>query len=172
VYVPHSRVLCTSAAAAAAVVLSACGGNSSGNESETKLVRGPGFSFRAPATWDVTRGRKKVTIVPEEGAPESASVNRYPLLHPVESRPWSQVVGELDGIAGQLGSVDSRRTVKIAGIRGRRYDMSIQTDDDALRQRIVFLLERRTEYQLLCRWQASDSEPDACGLLERTFKPF
>lgn len=112
-----------------------------------------------------------MTVAPEEGAPELASVNVYPLLRPVASRPWPKVVGELDGIARQLGQVESRKTVKIAGIRGRRYDMAIAGDESPLRQRIVFLLRGRTEYQLLCRWRASDSEPPACDLLEQSFTP-
>ncbi|MER3603378.1 MAG: hypothetical protein C4298_06205 [Thermus sp.] len=88
------------------------------------------------------------------------SVTTFPLVKPFRPRLWPQVARELDRLADRLsrqlgGMVEASGTVRIAGLPGRRYDISYSRGDARLRQRIVFLLRRRTEYQLLCRWRPS-----------------
>ena len=56
------------------------------------------------------------------------------------------------------------------GLRGRLYEIGYEREGVALRQRLTLLLSRRTEYQLLCRWEASADTPEDCGILETTFK--
>jgi len=102
------------------------------------------------------------------------SVTQFPLVKVFKPRLWPKAVVELDGVAAQLaktlgGTVEGKQTVRTGGARGRRYEIAYERDGEALRQRIALLLERRTEYQLLCRWAAPASEPRACALLEQTF---
>jgi hypothetical protein len=59
----------------------------------------------------------------------------------------------------------------VGGLRAREYELAYRRGGRDLRNRIVFALQRRTEYQLLCRWLASDDEPEACGLLLQSFRP-
>ena len=55
------------------------------------------------------------------------------------------------------------QTVRIAGLRGRRYEIGYEREGVDLRQRLTLLLSRRTEYQLLCRWEAAAEMPGACS---------
>ena len=57
-----------------------------------------------------------------------------------------------------------------AGMRGRLYEIAYEREGVELRQRLTLLLSRRTEYQLLCRWEASGDMPDACRNLEASFR--
>ena len=103
------------------------------------------------------------------------SVTTFPLVKPFRPRLWPQVARELDRLADRLsrqlgGMVEASGTVRIAGLPGRRYDISYSRGDARLRQRIVFLLRRRTEYQLLCRWRQDEAEPAACRLLVESFR--
>ena len=54
---------------------------------------------------------------------------------------------------------------------GRRYTMEFDQNGTEVTQRLTLLLDRHTEYQLLCRGRrrTSDTAPDSCGLLEGTF---
>ncbi|MGH3083087.1 MAG: hypothetical protein ACRDNP_03330, partial [Gaiellaceae bacterium] len=60
--------------------------------------------------------------------------------------------------------------VRIAGLRGRQYGIGYEREGVDLRQRLTLLLSRRTEYQLLCRWQADADMPEACAGLEASFR--
>jgi hypothetical protein len=78
-------------------------------------------------------------------------------------------------VAGRLadslgGGLDQEpRTVRRGGLRGRLYEIAYEREGVELRQRLTLLLSRRTEYQLLCRWEASTDSPEACEILETTF---
>ena len=49
------------------------------------------------------------------------------------------------------------QTVRIGGLRGRQYEIGYEREGVELRQRLTLLLSRRTEYQLLCRWEAGST---------------
>jgi len=162
------------AALAGALILGGCAGGGGEKRSEIQVVRGPGFRFSAPADWRVTVGRRQAAA--ERGAEALVSVTVFPLLRPYRPALWKRARGELDGVAGKLaaglsGRVDSAGTVEIAGLPGRRYEISYAREGARLRQRIAFLLRGRTEYQLLCRWRQADGEPPACRLLAESFRP-
>jgi hypothetical protein len=162
---------------AAVAALSGCGGSSGSQEESTQTVSGPGFTFEAPAGRQIARTRRSVSVLPpEQGSPELISVTRFPLLHRFRPALWPGVVVELDGVADRLvrsvhGKLENGGTVRLHGLRGRRYEISFEKSGKALRQRLVFLLEGKTEYQLLCRWDAAGAEPTACGVLEESFRP-
>ncbi len=164
-------------AAAAAALLAAlaagCGGGGGREEPPPTLVRGPGFRFLAPAGWETAIGRRRATARTGEAL---VSVTVFPLLRPYRPELWPAVRAELDRVADRLaarlaGRVEARATVEVAGLPGRQYEISYARDGRRLRQRIAFLLRRRTEYQLLCRWQEAAGPPAACDLLADSFRP-
>jgi hypothetical protein len=159
---------------AAALLLAGCGGG--GSDGSERIVQGPGFVFAAPESWRATRTERLASASPEAGAEELVSVSVFPLQRRFRPALWPRVVGELDRVAGQLargldGEVVSSKSGRLGGLPARQYEISYTRMDRDLRQRVAFALRGRTEYQLLCRWEESDGEPDACGLLFESFRP-
>jgi hypothetical protein len=139
-------------------------------------VRGPSFTFQAPADRELARTQRSITVVAADAdSQELESVTRFPLVKVFKPSLWPGARVELDGIAERLttglGGKYTRapETVRQAGLRGRRYEIAFEKEGTELVQRVTLLLGRRTEYQLLCRWVAAEGEPPACGLLERSF---
>ena len=99
----------------------------------------------------------------------------FPLVRSYRPALFRRVAGELDRTTRQLaerlhGKVEGAKTVTVAGIRSRQYELAFNQDGTDYRQRMTFVLRGSTEYQLLCRWAASDGEPDACALLTGRFR--
>ena len=158
-----------------------CGGNgSSADVAEpvlAKTVSGPGFTFKAEQARELARTPRSVSVLPvESGSQELESVTIFPLVKPYRPALWPRAAAELDSVAERLakslgGELEQQpQTVRIAGLRGRQYEIGYEHEGVALRQRLTLLLSRRTEYQLLCRWEASADTPKDCGILETTFK--
>lgn len=166
------------AAALVAGALAACGGESGANRSvPTRIVSGPGFTFAAPEGLELARTPRSVTVLPaEEGSQELASVTTFPLVKPYRPALWAKASGELDKVARELadslgGELEREpETVRVGGLRGRLYEIAYEREGAKLRQRLTLLLSRRTEYQLLCRWEDGDDPPQACVALEASFK--
>jgi hypothetical protein len=161
-----------------AFAVTGCGGAASGEVEPTPLqkVGGPGFTFSAPENREIARTPRSVTVLPaEESSQELESVTVFPLVKPYRPALWPQAARELDSVAGRLadslgGGLDQEpRTVRRGGLRGRLYEIAYEREGVELRQRLTLLLSRRTEYQLLCRWEASTDSPEACEILETTF---
>jgi hypothetical protein len=118
-----------------------------------------------------------VSVLPEgEASQELASVTRFPLVKAFRPSLWPGASVELDGVAQRLTASlggeygEAPKTVRRGGLRGRLYDIRYERKGVALSQRLTLLLSRHTEYQLLCRWEASADEPAACALLETSFR--
>jgi hypothetical protein len=82
-------------------------------------------------------------------------------------------VPQLDRAATELakqqnGEVAESRTVTIAGQKARRYDIEYERNGKSLVERIAFVLRRKTEYLLLCRYERG-GDTDACDRLLATF---
>lgn len=158
--------------------LTACGGESGADGPvATRVVSGPGFTFAAPEGLELTRTPRSLTVLPaDEGSQELASATVFPLVKPYRPALWTKASGELDTVARQLadslgGDLEREpETVRLAGLRGRHYEIAYEREGKKLHQRLTLLLSRRTEYQLLCRWEADGDPPDACTVLERTFR--
>jgi hypothetical protein len=161
--------------------LAGCGGGGSGGGSgggttpaEGQRVVGPGFTFSAPDSWHVSRQSRAVTVRPGGDEPTLASVTALTLRSRYTPRLYARVSKELDAVTNALaaklkGKVIARRNSVVAGIRARQYDLSYEKDGAGLVDRITFVLRNTDEYYLLCRWLADKGEPEACGLLVRTF---
>jgi hypothetical protein len=153
----------------AAVVLASCGG-----QPGQRTVTGAGYSFRAPAGWEVVRSARGVRA--SEGGDGAAviGVSRFPLLRAYRPALWSKVVRELDGASSaiardQHGSVTDARDVRISGERARRYTLTYDVRGKKLVEELVFVLRAKTEYLLLCRYEQGGSL-DACDTLMSSFR--
>ena len=140
-------------------------------------MHGPGFVFQAPSSAVVTRTPSSVTVRPDaKETVELTSVTRFPLAKTFKPSLWPKAKVELDGVATRLAmglvarqTEPSRDRYRAGGLRGRRYVMEFDQNGTEVTQRLTLLLDRHTEYQLLCRWRTADTAPDSCGLLEGTF---
>ena len=153
----------------ALLLLAGCGNG--GTETKERLVRGPGYTFAAPADWQLSRTTREVRLA--DGL-NLVSVARFQLARPFRPELWSQVVKELDLAAAavatrQRGQVVERETVTVSGLRARRYDVRYEAGGKDLVQRIAFVLRGKTEYLLLCRY-APGGDTRACDGLLATFK--
>jgi hypothetical protein len=148
-------------------LLAGCGGSGAAKE---QTVRGTGYRFAAPADWTVKRMPRAVEV--SQGI-ELVSVTRYELLRSFRPALWEHVVPELDraaeGVAEQQkGRVASSRTITVAGRRARSYELAYSREGDDLVERLAFVLRGKTEYYLLCRYEAGGGT-GACDRLLATF---
>jgi hypothetical protein len=148
---------------AAAVILAGCGGGGGGG-GDTRIVRGDGFRFEAPADWKVTGAAAT------HGSVDRVEVMTFRLVKPYRPELFDAAARELDGVAVRLaeqlhGKVAARSTVTAAGGKARSY----RIDYDGKSTHVTFVLGGRREYQLLCR-RPSDGDDAACRLLVRSFR--
>ena len=127
------------------------------------MVSGPGFTVSVPTGWAVRKNGKSLVATRGDGL---VSVTRYTLLKPYEPSKFQAAAKELDGIAAQLaakngGKVTKRETVEVAGRKTRAYTF----EADGRWMRIAFVLDDKTEYQLVCSGDART----ACDLLFSSF---
>jgi len=150
------------------LVLSGCGGSQA---QKGYSVHGRGFTFTAPAQWTVSRKGSEVQAA--QGT-KLISVTLFPLLRSFRPALWGKVVPELDRAATTLarqqqGTVSDSRTVTIAGLKARRYDVDYQGEGKQLVERIAFVLRGKSEYLLLCRYERGGAT-EACDGLLTSFK--
>lgn len=150
------------------LVTAGCGGGSAANGS---VVKGPGFTFVAPANWTVSRKGSQIQAAQDA---RLISVTRFPLLRRFRPELWDKVLPELDRAAGavarqQQGTVSTSRTVTIAGRKARSYDVAYAREGKQLVERIAFVLRAKDEYLLLCRYERGGAT-DACDGLLTSFR--
>jgi hypothetical protein len=148
------------------VILTGCGG-SGAKQPTTQTVSGPGFSFDAPAGWDVAAGKDRASASRDD---ELLQVVRFPLLKPYSTALFGKVDVELRARMQQLaaqtgGKVTGSSTVTVAGIRSHSYAVTVSDHVDEY----TFVLRGMREYQLLCRRKSSSPE-DACRALITSFR--
>ena len=161
------------ALAAGVCALAACGGGGGGEEPQ--VVRGPGFTFSAPAGWDVEVRRRAASARPSGDAAELVSVTVFRLARPYRPELWETVEPELDRVAAALaeelgGRLVASATVVVDGRRAKRFDIRYDRAGNEVVERTAFVLEGRRELQLVCRYGAEgESEARrACELLFST----
>jgi hypothetical protein len=152
----------------AVLLVAACGG---GAEAPQPLVRGSEYTFSAPGDWSVMRVGAEVRV--SKGI-QLLSVTEYPLVRDYRPELWVSVVPELDRAAEEIarqqeGTVRDPRTVTISGRRARRYDVVYEHEGKELVERIAFVLRGKTEYLLLCRYEAG-GDTGACDRLLTSFR--
>jgi hypothetical protein len=144
-------------------ILAACGGGTPTKAVSTRLVRGPGYTFAAPVAWETTHG---VRAVAAYSGKDRVSVTTYTLLKPYRPALFPAAAKELDGVAARLAAeagktVTQRQTVVVDGRKTRAYRFGSM--------RIGFVLDGRSEYQLLCAPQRNGDPDGACALLFTSF---
>jgi hypothetical protein len=172
------RSLTFAAACALSVcLLAACGGGGGKKLEPAQTIRGSGFVFQGPGGWHVRRTDGKVSAAPSPISTELIQVSVFPLLRTYRPSLYAlEVAKELDPYARRLaaqqhGSLLRSADVQIAGIRSRQYELDYSRGSQRLRERITFVFRLKTEYELLCQWDASKGEPSSCGQLASTFRP-
>ncbi len=164
-------------ALAASLSLAGCGGGSSKTSGPPQTVRGAGFAFKAPGKWHVSRTQDRVAASPSPVANELVSVSVFPLSRDYTPDLYDRVVSqELNKNVRKLavqqhGKVVGAKDVQIAGIKSRQYQIEYERSGDKLAERITFVFRNKTEYELLCQWDATKSEPSYCSQLTTTFRP-
>ena len=154
------------------LVLAGCGGGGKA-ESASRVVRGTGYRFAAPADWTIVRSGRQVQAAAGRRSLALVAVSRFPLLRRAQPRLSQKAVKELDrlvtGLAAQQnGSIVSSENTEIAGREGRRYEFEYQSRGKALVERVAFVFRGKTEYFLLCRFeQKGDTSP--CDRLLESF---
>jgi hypothetical protein len=166
-YVPRADRRKQALLAVAVLIATGCGAS----HVASKRLAGSGYSFEAPPSWTVVRAQRSVQVSRDV---QLVSVARFPLLRAYRPKLWPKVVVEIDRsaaelAAGQKGSVSSRKTLTIAGIRARRYDIAYARGGKELTERVGFVLHGKTEYELLCRFERG-KDSAACDLLFRSFR--
>src|SRR5687767_2278406 len=78
-------------ALAAAAILAGCGGSGDG---EVQVVRGPGFTFEAPAGWELVRTPRAIGA--RDGDVDLVQVTRLPLARAYTPDLFERVRPELD----------------------------------------------------------------------------
>jgi hypothetical protein len=148
VVLPRSNACKLALVALAAALLAAGCGGSSGRSSSSKRVAGGGYSFRAPADWQV---RRRVRAVEARDGSALVSVTTFPLARAFEPALWAQAVPELDRVARQLAATEHARlttsmTTTLGGRKARVYLLV----HDGVQEKLAFVLQDRREYQLFC----------------------
>jgi hypothetical protein len=147
------------------LILAGCGGSTS---AKTQTITGEGFHFAAPVGWSVVRKGPSVAAV--DGDVDRVEVLRFTLEKPYRPELFAAASKELDGVVARLarqlsGKVSSQATSEVAGRKARSYAIDYGPGKT---QEIAFVLDGRSEYQLLCRRGASGSN-DTCAQLFSTF---
>jgi hypothetical protein len=153
---------------ASILILAACGGSSQPKPPAARAVQGPGFRFSVPVGWTA---RSTARAVVAESGDDHVSVTVFPLLKVYAPARFAAAAKELDGIAARLaaaagGSIGERATVVVDGRRTRAY----RYEGGGRHIRIGFVLEGRSEYQLLCDEAGATDTDGACALLFDTFR--
>jgi hypothetical protein len=158
---------CKQALLLATAILAGCGGSSAAEPPAAwQSVRGPGFTFDAPAGWKVERANSRVSASHDT---ELVQVATFPLLRRYDSTLFKKVATELRTrmlqIAGETkGRLSGERTVNAGGIRSHAYDLTKGDQVDEY----TFVLAGKREYLLLCR-RSSDEKAEACERLATSF---
>ena len=147
---------------ALATLLAGCGSHAA--SPALRRATGPSYHFAYPSDWQVTRTARSVTAAGK--GEELVSVTVFRLAKRYRPALWAKVVPVLDGVAAQVsstlrGHVAGRFTTLVAGRRARSYEIEFTRDGKDLVERIVFVLDGRREYQLLCRFEPGGKSP-AC----------
>ena len=166
----RKRVILLCASLVLSTLAAGCGGGGSTEAtSGGRLITGREFEFSAPSDWVPTLAPRSAVV--KRDAVTLVSVTVLPLVKPYRPQLFPRVVGELDRLAGELagrlqGSVTERRTVVVAGRRVRQY----QIIHGEFVDRLTFVLRKRQEFLLTCRWRKTDGEPGACPQLASSFR--
>jgi hypothetical protein len=145
-----------------ALILAGCG---SSTPAKPQLVRATGFSFEAPAGWQVKSAKGTTSATSKT---QLVEVTTFPLVKRYDDALFAKVARELAlrmrEVATQLhGKVTHARTFTVDGVRSHSYDVTVGGDVIEY----TFVLRGKQEFQLLCR--SNTAGADFCVQLLKTF---
>ena len=149
------------------MILAGCGGSGAAkSQTAWQTVRGPGFSFQAPAGWKIERAQRRISVT--QGS-QLVQISTFPLLKPYDAKLFDRVATELRSrmqeIAHQTGGkVSGERTVTADGVRSHSYDVTSGSRVDEY----TFVLSGLREYLLLCR-QSRTADAAFCAQIVKSF---
>jgi hypothetical protein len=151
----------------AVLILAGCGGSSE-PKAQSQVVRGHGFSFRAPVGWHIQHSIRGSAA--SQGS-ELVQVSTFPLVRPYTASLFARVAHELalrmKAIAHETGgTLTGMSTVTAGGVKSHRFDVKVDGHVD----QYTFVLIRKREYQLLCRFRTSSTDA-FCSDLLTSFRP-
>ena len=151
-----------------AVILAGCGGSGEAKAPQAawQTVRGPGFTFEAPAGWQVGAGNGRVSAT--HGS-QLVQVARFSLMKRYDDKLFAKVAKELQARMLQIvnqtgGTAAPGRIVTVDGMRSHAYDVTLDKRVDEY----TFVFSGMQEYLLLCRRGASDAA-GVCARLATSF---
>jgi hypothetical protein len=132
-----------------------------------QTVHGNGFTYEAPVGWTIERNDTSTSA--SSGAVDRLDVSTFTLEKAYRPELFSAVTAELDRAADTLasqlkGKVSESSTIEVDGRKARAYAI----DYGGKTEQIVFVLEGKTEYELLCR-RATSASTATCDQLNSTF---
>jgi len=147
----------------ALLILAGCGGSSE-PKAAYQVVTGAGFSFQAPAGWKVEHALRRSEAA---SGSELVQVVTFALVRPYTAALFTRVTVELDlrmkALAQQTGGrLAGSSVVKAGGVLSHAYTMKVGDHVDEY----AFVLDRKREYQLLCRRLASSSDVFCAHLIK------
>jgi hypothetical protein len=133
---------------------------------KTQEVTGQGFQFSVPSGWNVTH---RGTQVSATSGGDLVEVSVFPLVKPYRPALFTAVSRELkarmDALAVQQhATVEDAGVAAPGGVKSHVWRLTANGHVDEY----TFLLNRRTEYQLLCR-RPTGGDPAVCRQLAATF---
>jgi hypothetical protein len=151
----------------AVLILAGCGGSSE-PKAQSQIVKGRGFSFKAPVGWHIQHSIRGSAA--SQGS-ELVQVSTFPLVRPYTAPLFGRVAQELalrmKTIARETGgTLTGMHTVTAGGVKSHRFDVKVDGHVD----QYTFVLIGKREYQLLCRFRTSSSDA-FCSDLLTSFRP-
>lgn len=112
------------------------------------------------------------TIVAKENGQDLVAVQTQPLRRPVTPELVSRVQREVEQSAERTGKVKDRKKVRISGVEGVGFEMSLRGDTGVpVMARWVYAAKDRTLYWINCQWQSDrPAVISACDEIVRSFK--
>lgn len=156
--------------------LAACGGDN-GSIDDPKLP----YSFTYPEEFQSggeSRGTSREqgfdnqTIVAKENGQDLVAVQTQPLRRTVTPNLVKRVKREVEQSAKRTGKVEDRSQVRVAGLDGVNFEMSLRGDTGVpVSARWIYAAKDRTLFWINCQWQSDrPAVLRACDEVVRSFR--
>jgi hypothetical protein len=100
------------------------------------------------------QGFDNQTIVAKENGQDLVAVQTQPLRRTVTPKLVSRVNREVEQSAKRTGKVESRQRLRVGGLEGIAFEMSLQGDTGVpVSARWVYATKDRTLFWINCQWQ-------------------
>ena len=118
------------------------------------------------------RGFDNQTIVAKENGQDLVAVQTQPLRRTVTPNLVKRVKREVEQSARRTGKVEDRAPVRVAGLDGVNFEMSLRGDTGVpVNARWIYAAKDRTLFWINCQWQSDrPAVLRACDEVVRSFR--